>query len=568
MEEQLRILLVDDDAVDRMAVRRALRAVDRTLVLVEAEDSATALDLLASERFDCVLLDYRLPGVDGLAVLRQARERSIATPVVMLTGQGDELLAVELMKAGASDYITKGELSPDRLIQSVRSAVRVYRAEVQAAQAEHALRESAERLWFLAEASRTLAAQLDSDAILTSLLRLTVPYLADWCAVDVVEADGRLRRISTALREGASDDEGERLAQLFAADTAAAHGSAAVLKDGVPEAYPPLPETRLLGADAAKLADFAALDVGAVLCVPMAVRGRVLGAVTLVRLGQARVFVLPELYLALDLGQRAATALDNALLYRTAQDAIRLRDAFLATASHELKTPLTSLFGNAQLLVRRVARTNALDERDQRVARVIVEQAARLDKMIGALLDISRLQTGQLSIVRAPLELGRMVERLVEELRPTLEDHQMVLLGVPEPLPLLGDELRLHQVLHNLLNNAIKYSPNGGTVTLELGRQGDWAVVSISDQGIGIPEAALPHLFTQFYRATNVSESQISGIGLGLYVVKEIVELHGGTVAVQSVEGQGSTFVVRLPLMAASAHAADQQSCVAAPALV
>ncbi len=230
-----------------------------------------------------------------------------------------------------------------------------------------------------------------------------------------------------------------------------------------------------------------------------------------------------------------------------AQEAVRTRDVFLSVASHELKTPLTSLMGQAQLLHRRGLR-DGLRERDLRSITVIAEQASRLNKMILALLDVSRLEAGQLSIERAPLDLGVLARRVVAEVQPTLEKHTVVYNGPEVPSIIEGDELRLEQVLQNLIQNAIKYSPTGGQVTVDVTQRGTTACIAVTDQGLGIPQEALPQLFGRFYRAGNVDAQYIAGMGIGLFVVKEIVTLHGGTVEVESTEGRGSTFMVCLPV--------------------
>ncbi len=181
---------------------------------------------------------------------------------------------------------------------------------------------------------------------------------------------------------------------------------------------------------------------------------------------------------------------------------------------------------------------------------MIVAQAARLNRMVAALLDIARIEGGQLSITRAPLDLCDLVRRVAAEAREQNEDNPLEIICPIEPIMIEGDDLRLEQVLQNLIQNAIKYSPPGAPVTLRVERQDDSACVAVADRGIGIPQAALSQLFQRFYRAPNVDDRQISGIGIGLYVVKEIMMLHNGTVAVESIEDQGSTFTIRLPLMA------------------
>jgi PAS domain S-box-containing protein len=231
-----------------------------------------------------------------------------------------------------------------------------------------------------------------------------------------------------------------------------------------------------------------------------------------------------------------------------AQEAVRMRDVFLSVASHELKTPLTSLLGNAQLLQRRVQQQGTFTERNEQAINVIAAQAKRLSKMIVALLDLSRIEMGQLSIEHEPVDLCALVRRVVAEVQPALDQHRVEGVGTDARLLVEGDELRLDQVLQNLIQNAIKYSPEGGLVVVEVEQRGDRAYVAVIDQGIGIPPQALPRLFERLYRAGNVEERQISGMGIGLYVVREIIALHGGTVEVQSEEGRGSTFAFYLPL--------------------
>ena len=243
-----------------------------------------------------------------------------------------------------------------------------------------------------------------------------------------------------------------------------------------------------------------------------------------------------------------------------AQAAVRARDALLSMASHELRNSLAVLLGNAQALQRRLARERIVSTRDEQALAVMVDQARRMSVLIEAVLDSSRLEAGQVQIEQAPLGLTALTERVVEEVQPTLVQHTLALISQGESLMIAGDELRLTQALHNLIGNAVKYSPQGGTITVRVYRHDQMACVSVTDEGIGIPAAALPHLFERFYRAENAVGTPISGIGIGLYVVKEVVELHGGTVAVESTEGKGSTFTICLPLIVETAEAEGQQS--------
>ncbi|MEN9933558.1 MAG: hypothetical protein RLZZ387_137, partial [Chloroflexota bacterium] len=268
MEELLTLLVVDDDVIDRTAVRRTLQAAGMMMRLEEAEDSASALDILVRGGIDCVLLDYQLPDSDGLSVINAMRARGITTPVIALTGHGDEELVVALMKAGAADYLTKGTPSFDRLAQSVRNAVRVYRAEEQARQAERALRASVDRLRFLAEASRLLSSALDAPAVLNDLARLLVSSGADWCAVDLIQGDEPARRIASAFREGLSSAAIDPVMRLFTLDVAPPVSPLAAIRTARPQIFPPPPGVERV-VDQGCPAQFAAAGVAAALSVPM-----------------------------------------------------------------------------------------------------------------------------------------------------------------------------------------------------------------------------------------------------------------------------------------------------------
>lgn len=255
--------------------------------------------------------------------------------------------------------------------------------------------------------------------------------------------------------------------------------------------------------------------------------------------------------------EREQDALERERLYaaeqraRTqAEVALRTRDEFLSIAAHELKTPLTTLMGNIDLIQRRARRDGGLSERDTRAIGVATQQARRLKQMIDSLLDLSRLELGQLSIEPTPLDLGRMAQRVVDEVRPGLLHHSVSCRTPETAVMIAGDEVRLEQVLQNLLQNAVRYSPNGGKIEVIVAVD-EWAALTslqVRDHGIGIAADALNQLFKRFYRVPDTAIEHIHGVGIGLYVVKEIVTLHGGTVDVASEAGVGSTFTVNLPL--------------------
>lgn len=404
---------------------------------------------------------------------------------------------------------------------------------------------------FLSQVTLALASSLDYQTTLANVTRLAVPYLADWCTVDVLVADGTLQPMAAAHVDPAKEQWVYELSRRYPSDPNAHHGVSQVIRTGKPDLLPQIPEEWLVvvAPDAEHRQLLRDLGLSSVMIVALRARGQTLGALTFVGGGSRRRYGPEDLALAEELAERAAQAIDNARLYHEAQAAVQIRDTFITIAAHELRTPLTSLMGNVQLLARRVARDVAVSERLSRPLQVIAVQADRLNRMIQALLDISRIETGQLRIDHAPVNVGALVRRVVEELHPTLATHTVECRIPDEPLIIEGDELRLEQVLQNLLGNAIKYSPSGGRVEVSIERREERVCVSVRDQGIGIPAQEVPRLFQRFYRASNADTQFMSGIGIGLYVVKEIITLHGGTVEVESIEDSGSTFSFYLPLV-------------------
>jgi signal transduction histidine kinase len=252
------------------------------------------------------------------------------------------------------------------------------------------------------------------------------------------------------------------------------------------------------------------------------------------------------------LAQMASVAVENARLYDAAQEALTVRDQFLSVASHELKTPLTTLTAHTQLMRRRSSVGQPITERDIRSLAVVDEQARRLRKLIENLLDLSRLQSGRFMADLGPVDLCALVRRVCSEAMSAEEGRSVGLDCDDEPLMVLGNELLLEQVLQNLVQNALKYSEPGSPVNIRARSSGEQATVSVTDRGIGVPTVDLPRLFEPFYRASNTVKGLQPGTGIGLYIVREIVANHNGSVDVDTAEGLGSTFTIRIPLLGAA----------------
>lgn len=240
-------------------------------------------------------------------------------------------------------------------------------------------------------------------------------------------------------------------------------------------------------------------------------------------------------------------AADQARLHQDAAAALQLRDDFLTLAAHELKTPITTLLASIHLLRHRPTQA-LLTPNDQRTLQVLAEQGTRLHRLSQTLLDVSHLDTSTFALRSQPVDLCALTHRLVDELQHTLAYHSLHLLCHPDSITIDGDEVRLEQVLDNLLLNAVKYSPAGGPILVRVEQRSHEACVVVRDQGLGIPQHMQARIFERYYQAPAGAGRPSSGLGLGLYIVNEVVTRHGGRVELMSAEGRGSTFTVYLPL--------------------
>jgi signal transduction histidine kinase len=437
--QPLCILIVDDSPEDREHYRRMLsQDPEHQYQFLEAETGEEGLEsvLAESPAPDCLLLDYRLPDVDGLEFLTRLREHR-RVPVIVLTGQGNEAVAVEAMKGGAQDYLLKGAVTRQALQSAVRNAVEKVSLQ----------REVEERTAELARANEALQ-KMYSD--LETLVRQRTAELS--------RANEDLKK-EIAVRHWAEEE-------------------------------------------------------------------------------------------------RARLLLREQELRRQAEDANRMKDEFLATLSHELRTPLNAMLGWAQVL-----RLGKLDSEAAARALETIERNARAQaQLIADLLDVSRIITGKLRLDLQPVELPRIIEATLESVRPGADAKGVHLDISLDRLtsPVLGDSDRLQQVVWNLLSNAIKFTPAGGKVMVHLRETAGSAEIRVADTGAGIRQDFLPYVFDRFRQAESTITRSHGGLGLGLSIVRHLVELHGGSVAVHSEgEGKGAAFTVRLPVRQATSESAE-----------
>jgi signal transduction histidine kinase len=296
-------------------------------------------------------------------------------------------------------------------------------------------------------------------------------------------------------------------------------------------------------------ADAAAITVHSLMILPFRAYDRIIGVLALLRLVPDRPYTAEDLAFFHELSNRAALALDNARLYDETQAAVRARDEFLSAAAHELRTPITTVKGYAQMLLRAQIRAGLASDHASQFLQAIDEATERLRVLADDLLDVSHLRLGQMPLHLQPLDLVDLAGRTIRRLEPGLDARYTLILESQWPAAVVhADPNRIEQVLANILNNAVKYSPAGGEIRTVIATDGAGIRLSVRDPGIGLPPEAVESIFAPFNRADNAVRDNIPGLGLGLYICDSIVRRHGGRITAESAgEGHGTTFHLWLP---------------------
>ncbi len=405
-------------------------------------------------------------------------------------------------------------------------------------------------LRFLARASSVLAELLDVPSTLQKVAGLAVPQFADWCAVYLLGEDGTLRRVAVAHADPARVALAEELHRRHPHDPAAPQGVWNVLRTGKAELVSEITDAMLQegAADEQLRRTLRELGLRSYMGVPLTVRGKTLGVITFAAAESGRHFQPADLRFAEDVGQRAAIAIENARLYSDLKDADRRKDEFLAMLAHELRNPLAPIRNAVQVFKMPGVNTEMTEQARQ----IIERQLLHMVRLVDDLLDVSRIMRGKIDLRKEPVDLAAVIGQAVETTQPVIDAQgQQLIAHVPsEPLWVEADPARLAQVVGNLLNNAAKFSQRAGRIWLTVERQGAEAVVSVRDEGTGIRPELLPYIFDLFVQGDRSLERTSGGLGIGLTVVRRLVELHGGSITARSEGlGKGSEFTVRLPAL-------------------
>jgi PAS domain S-box-containing protein len=473
-------------------------------------------------------------------VLREGRVVGLATHSVLLARDGSELAIDD---SAAPIRKQSGELV---------GTVLVFRDVSTKRQAER-------RRAFIASATAELASSLDYTRALVTLARLAVPDMADFCAVDILEANG-WRRLTIHHVDPARLEALLELERRQPDDPDRSSLRVDVLQAGDAVFLPEMRDSVLAAAPEARahLESLRAIGLRSFIGVPLHVHGELIGVISLALSSGKRAYRTEDLQLAIELGDRAGLAVSNARLFARAEaargdaeQANRAKDEFLAMLGHELRNPLAPIVTALQLMKLRAA------DVFEKERSIVERQVRHMITLVDDLLDVSRITRGKVELNQEPVELAATVHKALELAGPLIEQRQHTVdVAVNSTLRVLGDTVRLAQVVSNLLTNAAKYTPPRGHIWISATTAAGEVTLTVRDDGVGVEPELLPRIFDLFVQGGQALDRSQGGLGLGLTIVRSVVELHGGRVVARSQgRGKGSEFSVTLPLLAGAAAA-------------
>lgn len=538
--EKANILVVDDLPDKRLAYETVLAELGENVVAVTS--GAEALKELLQRQFAVILLDVNMPDMDGFETARLIRRyrRTSTTPIIFLTAFADEVRTAEGYATGAVDYLPT-PVVPEILRAKVRVFVELFKMRQQMAQqaeerARHAAAEEANRgLSFLANAGAVLGQSLDFQTTARDIVRLPVPFLADSCLF----FDKRKQSEGRPPLSARLDPQGNHLLDdnesIESLPEAVAEAMRKLLEQGHPRAVIKMADSTHPGLS----------ETAVVLA--LQVREHTVAILLLMRSAKRPEITSHDLTLMSALTTRAATALDNALLYEELQKADRQKNDFLSMLAHELRNPLAPI-RNAVELFRLLAHDH---DEILTTCDIVDRQVSQMVRLVDDLLDVSRITSGKIRLQTQPVDMAIVVAQAVETSQPLIEarGHRLEVSLSDAPAWVDGDQMRLTQVLTNLLNNAAKYMDEGGHIWLSSHVSEGNVILSVRDSGVGIPREMLDSVFNLFTQVGRTLDRSQGGLGIGLTLVKRLVQMHGGTVSAWSEgSGQGTEFAVTLPL--------------------
>lgn len=516
-----RVLVVEDEHLVALDIQLRLERMGH--VAIVAYSGEEALERAAATDFDLVLMDIKLRGLlDGIDTAK-AIHRSQDVPVIYLTAYADAHTVERARITEPYGYILK-PFQERELKAAIEMALQRHEGDRRRSEQQELHR-------FLADATTRLAESLDYRTVATDAAHLLVPRYGDWCSIQLKETEDSIPPFTYTQPNGAREPP---------TNGHDAHAIEMVLRSVQPVIFSEIADvdslSHALGLQ--HVDELLAIGAKSLVCVPLLARHQVIGALALVA-GQSRApYTAADLLFAEDFAHRLGMALDNALLYRKAERAIRMRDDVLAIVSHDLRTPLGSVLMQAQILGEQPALRNVSD--------TIVRSVRRMNRLIADLLDASSVNAGQLALDCAYHPVDEVVLEAAEMFRSQADAHAIHLYEeLPaEPVQIYCDRDRMVQVLSNLIGNSIKFTPRGGSIVVAATQTTDGVRFEVRDTGSGIAPENVERLFDRFWRGQAKSDG---GAGLGLFIARGIVDAHGSVLTVETALGQGSRFYFTLP---------------------
>ena len=527
-------------------LRVTLASICDAVITTDAEGRVTFMNGVAESLTGWTQAEaLGLPLPDVFHIINENSRHSVENPAVRALREGAVVgLAnhtILVMKDG-TEHPIDDSAAPIRDPQgNVAGCVLIFRDITDRWRAEKTTR-------FLAEASAALAELTDYESTLQRIAGLAVPFFADWCAVDMLEADGSVRRLAVTHVDPAKVAYAHELHRRYPPRPAEERGAMNVLRTGKSEWAAEIPQALIEETlDEEQQRILRELGLKSYILTPLRSRTRTLGLLTFVTAESGRAYNATDLTAAEDLANRAAIAIENASLLTALKESDRRKDEFLAMLAHELRNPLAPIQNAVQVMRREEMSPSQL----QWATEVIDRQVHQMARLVDDLLDVSRITRGKIEIRKEPVELATVLNMAIEANRPIIEQwgHDLTVSIPAEPIVLDADPARLGQVLLNLLNNAAKYMEPNGSIWVTAEQQRDHVLIRVKDTGIGIPADMLPRVFEMFTQVDRSLERAEGGLGIGLPLVQRLVAMHGGVVEARSDgPGMGSEFIVRLPL--------------------
>ena len=551
-----RFALLDSSIVRRRAGRMDPALNSATLLLGKKKMDQLRGAIASLESHEQAILSER----------HEAEQRGVATATLVIVVAVIVALLLSALinlafSRGLEEQATANtdlrRLNEDLERQSEQLQMQAVEMESQAAELEatsedlrstnDALNRTTQGAKLLSDASRVLASTLDYEKTLEAVARLAVGDLSDWCSVDLVDSGGGIRQVVVAHFDEAKITWAKELNKRYPPDYSGPTGVGHVIRTGQPEIYPDISDEMLVASarDEDHLGIMRELRFRSALVVPMIARGRTLGALTLVSTGKGRRYGDDDMALAMELATRAAIAIDNAQLYRSALAASEAKSAFLATMSHELRTPLNAIIGYQSLLKEGI--DGPLNKSQLAQLTRIRASADHLLGLIDEVLTFSRVEAGKEIARREEVALRSIIDEALTMIAPLADVKGLTVRAEGDDARLFTDGNKVRQILLNLLSNAVKFTDRGWIVVRSRADEQE-VTVSIIDRGIGIAPENLQRIFDPFWQVEQRSTRKAGGTGLGLSVSRSLARLIGGEISVESEFGKGSTFTLTLPV--------------------